>query len=78
MFIQDARMSSDFSAAGDSSAAFAKVVLDAISTSVGLKSNTATFSTSGKTGADVMAVLQDLRRKGYKVSATGSNVTISW
>lgn len=80
MNIQDARASSDFSSvsSADTSVAFAKVVQDAISTAVGIKVKTATFSVSGKQGADVMAVMQDLNRKGYKITRSGTDVTINW
>jgi len=81
MNLPDARLASDSTAAnisGDTSVAFQKVTLDAISTSIGNKTNSATISCSGKAGADVMATLQELMRKGYKVTRSGTYLTISW
>lgn len=81
MDIPHARESSDStnaSKAGDTSVALAKVVTDAITTSIGTKTATATFSVSGKQAMDVMATIQDLRRKGYRVSQSGTDFTITW
>jgi hypothetical protein len=78
MNIPDARQANDQSIAGDSHAAFLKVVIDAIDSSVGSKTNSATISFSGKAGADVMNTLGELKRKGYKVSQSSTNWTISW
>lgn len=79
--IPDARQAQDSVAAGnagDTSISFEKSVIDAMSTSIGNKSRTATVSMSGKTAADIMAVYQELRRKGHGVTLSGSNMTINW
>jgi len=81
MIIPSARSVQDSISAsgnGDTSIAFLKVVSDAISTAVGTKSNSATVSVSGKQGPDVMATIQDLRSKGYRISGSSTNLTISW
>ncbi len=81
MIIPDARSTSDMTNANknlETGVAFTKVVIDAINTSVGSKTNSATFSVSGKAGADVMSAIQDLRRKGFKLTQVGTDVTVSW
>lgn len=81
MSIPDARASSDQTnagKAGDTSVALEKVVTDAIATSVGTKTASATFSVSGKQASDIMATIQDLKRKGYRVTQSGTDFTITW
>jgi peptidoglycan hydrolase-like protein with peptidoglycan-binding domain len=80
MNIPDARSTQDALSANlknSTDVALTKVVVDAISTAVGAKANSATFSTLNKSGEDVMRVVQDLRRKGYKVDRSGTNITVS-
>lgn len=78
MNIPDARQANDQSAAGDTHAAFIKIVIDAIDSSVGNKTNSAVISFNGKQGSDIMNTLGELKRKGYRVSQSGTNWTISW
>lgn len=81
MNIPDARQTSDAVAAGkagDTAVGFIKVVSDAITTAIGSKLNSATVSFSGKSAPDVMAQLQELKRKGYRVSQSGTDWTVSW
>lgn len=79
MNIPDARLASDQVSAGrETGLAFNKVLIDAISTSIGAQSNTATVSFSGKAGADVMRTLQELKQKGYRVTQSGTNMTVTW
>lgn len=81
MEIPFARETSDQVAAGnagDTHTALIKVVADAINTAIGNKTTSATFSTSGKQGPDVMNVISELRRKGHKVTTSGTTVTVSW
>lgn len=81
MNIQDARSTQDAVAAGragDTMVPFQKVISDAIATSIGNKTNSATISFSGKAGADVMRSLQALKEKGYKVAQSGTDWTITW
>ncbi len=81
MSIPTARETQDAIAAGnanDTSVAFEKTVADAVTTAIGNKATSATVSFSGKSGADVMGILQELRRKGHKVAQSGTNWTITW
>lgn len=81
MNIPDARVASDSTIAGkagNTTVALEKVVGDAITTAIGAKDVSATFSIVGKNASDVMAIHQELRRKGYKVSQSGTNVTLTW
>lgn len=81
MNIPDARTTQDSVAAGnagDTMIVFQKVVSDAITTAIGTKSTSAAVSFTGKAGADVMASLQNLRNKGYKVAQSGTSWTITW
>jgi len=81
MNLPDARTTQDSIAAGKSGetmVAFQKVVSDAITTAIGNKGSSATVSMSGKAGADVMHTLQDLRSKGYKVTQSGTDWTVTW
>lgn len=82
MVIPDARASADATNAnigGDTSVVLIKSAVDAISTAVGNKTNTATITISGKSGSDIMVVLQQLKQKGYKVTNnSGSTLSVSW
>jgi predicted membrane GTPase involved in stress response len=78
MNIPDARQVSDNISAGDTSAALTRSMVDSLSTAVGNKASSMTFSVSGKTAADVMAVISEMRRKGYKITGSGTTLTISW
>lgn len=81
MIIPDARTASDMTNASimnDTNVSLNKTILDAINTSIGNKSKTATVSFSGKSGMDVMNGLQELRRKGFNVTQSGTNLTINW
>jgi hypothetical protein len=76
--IPEARTVADQTAAGDTHTAFIKTVTDAIDTSVATRGSSATISISGKSAADVMNTLSDLKRKGYRVAQSGTNWTVSW
>lgn len=81
MNIPDARTAQDSvtaGKAGDTMVAFQKVVSDAIITSIGNKTNSATISTRNKSGRDVMRALQDLKTKGFTVSPSGTDWTVTW
>lgn len=78
MEIPTARDTSDQTIGGDTHTALIKVVADAINSAVGRKTSSATFSISGKNGPDIMQVIMELRRKGHRISQSGTDITISW
>lgn len=61
---------------------FKQAVASAIMTAMGSGLRTATISTTGKTGADVLNVMSMLNSNilGYsaKLSGSGANMTVTW
>ncbi len=79
MNIPESRVASDQAVSiADTGVVFNKVIVDAISTSIGTGRKTATVSFSGKSGADVMRTLQELKQKGYRVTQSDTNWTVTW
>lgn len=81
MNIPDARMASDqlvASKGGNTQTALTKVLVDAIYTSIGAKTDSATISISGKNGEDVRKIISELRTKGYRITQNGTDLTATW
>ncbi len=81
MIIPDARIISDLTnanKANDTNASFNKTITDALNVGAMNKTNSATISFSGKQAMDVMDGLSELKRRGYNVTQTGTNFTITW
>lgn len=79
MILPFARDCSDFTSATNTAYAYfclaGKAIFDALATA---GTYSCTLTTSGKTSADVVAVLQALRQLGYTVTQSGTTLTISW
>lgn len=78
MILPSARDCQDIIASAATSSAYYILCFGNIATALGTGATSCTLTTSGKSGADVKAIMGDLLALGYILSQETTTITIKW